>query len=185
MKKLTLIFLSLLVIVGLSGCAATKTPDEVVTSGLDGVEKLDTDALEKYFDEPLFTDIMDDETINENTHLFTEHLNYETLGSETNETNAKVKTEITNIDMEPVLLEFFQRAFAFAFDDISEEEFQAKQEEILIDIMERDDVETITSTIDIELENIDDQWTIIVNDELKNALFGNIYRFQDSMEDTD
>lgn len=169
-----------------------ETPEKAVTNALNAVKNFDKDTAQKYFDyNELFSNNSEtDELIGEeHARLVFGKLSFKVLSSSKEGDTATVKTEITNIDMADVMVEYFRQAMALALENAfigdntwSEEETNSQMEQILIDLLKRDDNKTKTSTVDIKLSKHDDNWKIDINEELRDAVFGGIISMTKDME---
>lgn len=105
---------------------------------------------------------------------------------EADENTIVVKTEITTIDMAAVFQEFMQEAMKMAFDgafsgtSLSEEEYNAKIEAKLFEILKREDIKTVTNTVDVKYVKTDGKWDVQTDDKLLDAIFGGLITFTNS-----
>ena len=105
---------------------------------------------------------------------------------EADENTIVVKTEITTIDMGLVFQEWMQESIKMAFDgafsgeSLSEDEYNKKVEEQLLEILKKEDRQTVTNTVDIKYVKTDNKWNIQVDDKLTDALLGGLISFMDS-----
>ena len=177
MKKTSILFIIIMMVLGLTACGTTESPETAVKNGLTAVKKNDIETIQKYFNEDIVFDGVDDELASQEIQALFENMDFEILSSE----GETVKTSITNIDMLPVMVKTFEKAVELAFSGISEEEIAEQSEKIVQDILNEDDLEKVTNTVDIKLEEIEGQWKIILNDELMNAMFGNFQAILDDL----
>lgn len=66
----------------------------------------------------------------------------------------------------------------------SEEEMDKEMEQILVDLLSKEDNKTTTSTIDIKLTKNQDGWKIDANDEFQNAITGGLFNTAKNMENS-
>src|SRR5699024_587250 len=171
-----------------------ETPEEAVENALTAIKELDIETAEKYFDyddlieeyedEDMEIDILESE---EDIKPVFANLEFEILSSEVGEDTAIVETEITNINMETIMDEYIEQSFSLAMENIFEEDENLEEEikEIFIELIERNDNELVTSTVDINLRRIEDSWEIDMDDELADAITGGLISIVDSLEDWD
>lgn len=173
MKKKILLGVALLLMVTLTACATTETPEQAVNNALKGFKEADSEKIEEYFGELNgFVDPATGET-DEATRLILEHLEYETLSSEENGKEAVVETEIKNVDMLPIMEEYFEQVVELEFDeDATEEEMGDKFQALVIELLNEDDLETFTTKVDVRLEEVENEWKIHLDEGLMNALLG-------------
>jgi hypothetical protein len=101
-----------------------------------------------------------------------------------------VKTEITAIDMKPVMGEFFTNAMQFAFSNaftpeeqqLSDEEMDKKMEELFIQSVSKSDLATVTNTVDIKVVEVEKTWKAAVDETFTDALFGGLMTVAEDME---
>lgn len=190
MKKIIVLFFSVLLLFAVTSCSSKETPKEVVDNGLTAIKNLDLIKMQEYFDsedifeeDDIFGDGFEDQNI-ENVELLVKNLEYEIIGSNIDDDEALVETKITNIDMSIVMKEYITQAFILAMSNIGEEEvdevaLQKEMEELFTDLLMEEDIEMITIDVDIQLNEVDGNWKIDLNEELINALFGG---FMDAVE---
>ena len=108
--------------------------------------------------------------------IFVQNISFNIISSSVDGDSAIVTTEITNINIGNIFGEFFVQAMTLAFEsafggvEYSDEEI----EQLLIDLLERPDNPTVTSTVDVNLAMGDTGWAIDVDDDFSDALFGGL-----------
>ena len=198
MKKIVLLLVTLLMLGGCSNSAAVreKTPEQAVESALNAVKNLDRETMQQYFDyEALF------ETDNEGTEsnalneeegliLLVKNLSFKTAPASIEGDQATVKTEISNIDMQAIFAEYFSQliplAFsnAFAENPASEEELDQQAEQMILDLLKKQDNEMLTSTVDIQLTKSEHDWKINMDSVLQDALLGGLKSASDALNES-
>lgn len=179
MKKLNILIITLFVILTLTACGSMETPEEAITNALNAVKNSDSKTVEKYFGEDISFTGVDEERISQEIQALLDNLEFEVLLS--NEEDAIVKTAITNIDMLPVMVKTFEQAIELSFSGVSEEELAKQSENIVKDILQEDNLETLTTNVDIQLKKENKQWKINLDEELMNAMFGNFQAILDDL----
>ncbi len=108
-----------------------------------------------------------------------ENLDYEINSTEViDENNVTVNVTVTNTDMAAVLEDFVSEVTTYALSNITEisemtdEEMQAKSFEILNECMNKEDLKTTTSDIDMHVYCEDGVWDIDAEDTVIDALLG-------------
>jgi predicted small lipoprotein YifL len=186
-KSCLIIALMLILSLSLSACGTRgELPEQAVTNALNAVKNVDKETMQKYFGaENSFWDsdsgadgLIKDE---ENLKLLFNKLTYKVISATSENDTATVKTEITNMDLAAVMAEFFQQSMSLAFSNAfggenakSEEEITKEAERILIDLMKKEDNETVTATVDIKLTKNEDGWLIDAGDEFTDAVTGGL-----------
>lgn len=191
MKKIIVLFFSVMLLFSVASCSSKETPEEVVANGLTAIKNLDLIKMQEYIDsddiaeeDDLLGDGFEDQDV-EYVELLVKNLEYEILGSSINDDEAVVETKITNIDMSIVMEEYISQAFILAMSNIGEEEvdedeLQKEMEELFIELLSDEDVEMTSIDVDITLNDVDGKWKMDLNNELINALFGG---FMDVIEE--
>ena len=118
-----------------------------------------------------------------------DRLDYKIISSEKIDYNTvNVTTEITAIDMKPVLGEFFiaemQCAFANAFANPqpTEEETNAKMEELFSASTTKPDLATVTNKVVIKVVKEDKNWKIVSDDAFVDAILGGMTAATEEIE---
>lgn len=183
---LVFVLVSLMV---LPACGPKKeTPEQAVKKALNAIRDLDTSTMEKYFP---YKDLMDSEVEElgddeEYVKLLFRHLSYKVIAGSVNGDRATVKVDITNIDLDAVMAEYFRQSLEFAFSDansgspLSEEEAEKFYEQLLVNLLKKDDPELTTSTVVIALKKNGASWTIEIDDEFRDAILGGMSTTEDT-----
>lgn len=181
MKKRLLATLLLALIVLMVGCGPKVSPEDTVKEAL---AELKNNNIEEFKNYMIDADDFDDEEIDDSLVLLVKNLKIEINGSTVDGDSATVNADITNTNFAIVMEEFLSQAMslamenAFSEEPVSEDEMEAMAEDILLEILERDDIEMVTTEADISLEKKDGVWKIEYNEELQNALFSGISDFE-------
>lgn len=194
MKKIFLILISTLLVFTLASCSSKETPKEVVEKGITAIKDLNLIQIQKYFDTDEISDendIFGQDFDVENLEIFrlmTKNLTYEIIDANTDDKVATVKAKITNFNMTIIMREFISKALILAFEQIGEAEvddeaMQEKMEDLLIELLSKEDNEMITTEVDIKLNEVEGEWKIDLNDDLVNALFGGLSSVVDEFQD--
>ena len=123
-----------------------------------------------------------EETEEMNRQMFS-RLSYELGETKVEGDTATVQAKITNMDMAKVLQAYFDELYSMAGDsdeDIGDE----KMEEVLREILSREDNETVTNEVTVKLAKKDGGWQIQTTDELANALTGGFFSLVNQMAET-
>lgn len=184
-KSLIAIILTFVMILSLTGCGETKKAETAVNNMFAAFKSLDFEEAQKYvnIDDIKTADSEDDLTGNAEMfmkNLF-DRLDYKIISSEKiDSSTVNVTTEITAIDMKPVLGEFFvaamQYAFANAFADPqpTEEEANTKMEELFAASATKPDLATVTNEVVIKVVKEDKEWKIVSDDAFVDAILGGL-----------
>jgi hypothetical protein len=194
MKKIILLFISTLLVFTLVACSSKETPKEVVEKGITAIKNLDLIQIQKYFNAEEITDendVFGQDFDVENAEIFalmTKNLTYEIISVDTSDNVATVEAKVTNINMAVIMREFFTQALILAFEqigetEVDEEEMQKQMEDLLIELLSKEDNEMITTDVDIKLNEVDGEWKIDLNEELVNALFGGLSSVVDEIQE--
>ncbi len=195
MKKLG-IFLLVLMLSFNVACSKGETAEQATANALSAIKTLDKESLSKYMDYNDLVESNEDgnvekaEEADEQLKKIFENLDYKIVATDEKENEAVVKAEITNVDMEKVMGEVIKSAFAEAFSQAftSSEEQQSDNEseqvinEYFSQAIEENKDSKVVNTVDIKLTKVDGQWKINMNDELQNALMGNMLRIANQLK---
>ena len=199
MKKLTALFLALAIVFSLAACGndsqKRKSAKRIAEDALEAVQSADPETISTYWGADTFEDLednADNEFSAEAAEKILSGMTYKIVSSEENvaDGTATVTAEITNIDMTVVLQEFLGKAFEIAFSEAflpedqqtPEDELNEKFTQMLADAMSDNSNNTVTTTVDIPLKLVNDEWTVEATDEVVNAMLGGINSFTDAME---
>lgn len=161
--------LMLIAILLLAGCKE-ETPEQAVINALQAIKKLDEKAITKYFGKVV--DIPDDDITEygEYVELVVQNLDFKVLSSSKDGDTAIVKTEITNIDMIAVLDEYLDHVMISVFSGQDESEDEMVQ--LFVDLVSKEDNNTVTSIVDIHLEKKGRSWILIGDEYFEDAILG-------------
>ena len=81
---------------------------------------------------------------------------------------------------------YLSKAFSYAFlpegQQPTDEEMDAMYLADLTSLLSQDNNPTVTNTVDIKLNLVDDEWQIVPSDEAIDAMLGGISSFTDALE---
>ncbi|MFW6029282.1 MAG: DUF5105 domain-containing protein [Halanaerobiales bacterium] len=181
MKKHLIATVLVAVLILMVGCSPEVSPEDTVREALEELKNNNIEEFKKYI---LDSDDFDDEEIDDSLKLLVKNLEIEINGSSIDGDSATVNANITNTNFTIVMEEFLTKAMslamenAFSEEPISEDEMEAMAEEMLFEILERNDIETVTTEADISLEKENGDWKIEYDEEIQNALFFGISDFE-------
>jgi hypothetical protein len=187
MKKMIPILLVLVML--FTGCGSTKpTAEDAVDEAMEAVKTMDSQTMAARFDKaPLELEEMDmdDETLS----LLMQDLTYQVISCEENGNNATATLEITNLDMEQVMEAYLAAALQDVFenlaseiDSLTEEELDARYEKILHDTLASGEIETVTSTVEVNMTYTEDGgWVMQTSNEFTDAILGGLKTYADTL----
>ncbi|MBQ2940709.1 MAG: hypothetical protein IJD97_00590 [Clostridia bacterium] len=181
MKRLMAVLLAGIMLFAFIGCSPAKKAENAVASLLDGLKAMDFEKVAEY----VTGGVNEDSLFDSETELFVgsllENMEYEITGSEVvDENTVNVSVSITNIDMKPVLGEFFVAALQYAFSTMNaepaptEEETNAKMAEILAECINKEDLAMITIEDTVSVVNVEGEWSVEMDGEFTNAILGGL-----------
>ena len=192
MRRWISALLIIILVIGMTGCSG-ETPEQAVTNAIEAIKKMDQEELSRYieYDDLVNTDDSTEltEQEEEQAKSIFKNLEYEIKTSDEDGDTAVVNANITNIDMGVVFsemfMEMFSRAFedAFSSDPMTEEETDEMMLNLMAELMEKHRDTTVTNNVSIKLNKVDNQWKIEMDDELQNALMGNLFNVVESMNE--
>ena len=184
-KSLIVIILTFILILSLTGCGEIKKAETTVNNMFTAFKALDFEEAQKYvnLDDIKTNESEDDLTGNEEMfmkNLF-DRLDYRIISSEKIDSNTiNVTTEVTAIDMKPVLGEFFVEVMKYAFSNAfanpqpTEEETNAKMEELFAASATKPDLATVTNEVVIKVVKSDKAWKVVCDDAFVDAILGGL-----------
>jgi len=189
LKKLTVIVLLLMLVMGCS--AGGEAPEAAVEKALKAVKSLDEETMNQYFSQwdgfvgsnaeaPALKDV-------EALKQIFGSIEYKIVSASTDGDKAVVTTEITALDLKPIFGEFLQQSIAlsmsqaFAKDNpMSDEELEKQINQMLIDLLKKEDNAKVTSTVELSLAKHENSWKIQPNEAFGNAVFGGLKEMTDA-----
>lgn len=157
-----------------------KSPQKAVEGMLNCLKNGDFENINKYvnYDEILQNvSTSEDKTLSQDIQiLLFDKLSWRVLNTTQNADTTTVEVEITNKNFKTILSNYIQEVLKVAF---SGEVFtEEEQNNKLLDQLKREDVDTVSSTVTVQVNKQDDEWKVVVNEELINALLPG---FQETM----
>lgn len=186
MKKIIATLLMMVLMVSLTACGGGESAEKATINTIEAVKTYNKDALSKYLD---YNDLVDVNESGSDTaeeegadyikNIF-KNIDYKITSSKENGDTAVVSAEITNIDMSNVFSLYIQEAMsiamsqAFSEEAQSEEDMEEQMNQLLVNLIEENKTTTVTNNVDINLTKVDKQWKVEVDENLQNALMGNL-----------
>lgn len=169
--------------------------EQTVKDMLDAFKKLDFKTAEKYVNlddikvsDGESTTVADADTI---FNAMFDKLDYKIVSTEKEGADtAYVVTEITAVDIQPVVNEYLKNMLQFAlenaFDEkkISDEENTAKMNELFKEAAEKEGKGTVTKTVKIKVKKDGKNWKVIPDDDFSEAVTGGIVNAIKNMPDS-
>lgn len=183
MKRILSCLLILVLVLSFTSCSKTNKAETAVNDMLASFKALDYEEAHKHISEGNVKDFAPayDLTGKDATmfmdNLFDE-LEYKIVSSEKTDANTvNVKTEITAVEMLPVLAQFFLALIEESAKDPEswqKEEFvYSEMDKLLENAASQSDLTTVTNTVTIKVSKIDGKWKIVPDPLFVDALFGN------------
>lgn len=208
MKRTCLaLLLGLSLLLGLAACGARTSAQETTEKGLEALRDWNVLALPQYWntdglsleDLESFGQVSQDleslglslEDVAGLAGPMTRHLSWQVISAQEDAAagTATVTVELTNLDMAPILGQFLQTALGDALGSafLSQDQ-QPTQEELLqqylqtlTDLLNQEDLDTKTTTVDVSLTLVDGQWKITLDEALLDALSGGLLSLGDAL----
>lgn len=194
-RSLLALFLALLLGLSLTACGGRDSAQDVTEAAIQAFQALDSESLQQYWGASL-TDgdlgLAEEDAIRFLAPL-TENLTYQVISAEEQEADgtAVVTVAFTNIDMGPVMSSFLSAALedALSYASLPEEEQPTEEAlsdrytEMLIEAASQDGLATKTTTVEIPLTLVEDQWTIDPNDSVLDAMLGGLLSAAESLDE--
>lgn len=192
MKKLASLFVASIMVLTFAACGNSgPKPEEAVTAGLDAFKNMDTAAMAVYFEDaedlPTADEISAEEK--EQYDLLMKHLTYTIKESKVDKDTATVTVDITNLDMNEVMTQYMGKVMEMAIaeqakapeEQMNEDQITEAVTKLLYDVMGAADAPVKTRTVDITLHKVDKAWKMVADDELGNALTGDLLTIADQL----
>ncbi len=194
-KRLTALFLVLILAFTMTGCREVEKAENSVNNMFKAFKALDFEEAKKYIDVTGIVPSQPKEGLTDDTTMFMENLfdrlDYKIISSEKIDSkNVHVKTEITAVDMKSLLIEYFPDtveymfSVAFAYPQPTEEEIDAKLEEMFIDKISETELSTVTTEVIIQVYKDGGDWKIQPDDDFVDAVFGKLQAAIEELEKT-
>jgi putative cell wall-binding protein len=170
-----------------------ETPAEAVSKALEAIKVLNEEEANKYFSYEEFVNYNNSAGtgVNEEQYaaLLFNKLSYKILSSSVSGETAKARVEITTTDMGAVFQEYMEQTIQLAIENalkpedqqLSEEELGKQAEQILIGILQKNDNQLITTTVDISLTKNNNSWKITMDKDLADALLGGLIKWIENL----
>lgn len=169
MKRLP-ILLILILLTGtiLFACTGSKTAEgeKTVESALIAIKNADINEMRKYIDEESLDTFGINNDSDDISRLYLREIEYKILSSREDETNVLVTVEITALDMNSVITDFYKEVFANAAD--SDEEYSR----IFKQVIENGNYDKVTNKVDVMVYNTSGGWRIKLDEDFMKALMG-------------
>lgn len=192
-KKIAALLLILTIAFSLAGCGEIQKAETTINQTFKALKELDFETASNYIN---VDEMMEsDDSTDIDSDVFSQNLfgklEYKIISSEKIDNNTvTVKTEITAVDMKPVLTEYIQKALQYAFANAfadpqpSEEETNKKMEEIFIECISKEELVMVKTEVDIKVIKTDKKWKIESSDELFNALLGGLLKVAEELSNS-
>lgn len=208
MKRTCLaLLLGLSLLLGLAACGARTSAQETTEKGLEALRDWNVLALPQYWntdglsleDLESFGQVSQDleslglslEDVAGLAGPMTRHLSWQVISAQEDAAagTATVTVALTNLDMAPILGQFLQTALGDALGSafLSQDQ-QPTQEELLqqylqtlTDLLNQENLDTKTTTVDVSLTLVDGQWKITLDEALLDALTGGLLSLGDAL----
>ena len=195
-RKILALLLGLSLLFTLAACGTARPSAQSVTeSAIQAIQAADITSLQQNWggDLPNGDALGLDEQDATLLEALTKNLTYKVVSAEEKEADgtAVVSVEFTNTDMAPVMEDFIQSvlgdAFQYAFlpeeQQPSDEELTEQYLQTFTDLLEEEDLATKTTTVEIPLTLVDDQWQLTPDEAIVDAMFGGMLTVADSMDE--
>ena len=194
-RSLLALLLALLLGLSLTACGGRDSAQDVTEAAIQAFQALDSESLQQYWGASLTDgDLgLDEEDAIRFLAPLTENLTYQVISAEEQEADgtAVVTVAFTNIDMGPVMSSFLSAALedALSYASLPEEEQPTEEAlsdrytEMLIEAASQDGLATKTTTVEVPLTLVEDQWTIDPNDSVLDAMLGGLLSAAESLDE--
>ncbi|WP_066506172.1 DUF4878 domain-containing protein [Abyssisolibacter fermentans] len=197
MKKIKLLSVLCILCLILCSCGESdsNSPKGTVNAFFECVQNGNYDKLAEYVvnaEEYGIGQVADEDEDKEKTEIIIKAMSkikFEIKDEEINDDNAVVKVNLDIPNIGNVMLEVMQEAMVAAFSQAADDTSEKSQEEITADIEKsmieklQGDIETISKDLEVKLVQKDGKWLIEADNDIANAVAGNMLEaFQGMMD---
>lgn len=184
-KIMAAVLSALVLTVGLSACGSAKSPEAAVEGVFDALKEQNLIKAAQYVDLTGMEDLISDKSKVEDAQAFLKEigkkLDYEIVSCEqVDENTARVKTNITSIDMAQVMKEYISQGMQYSLSSVlgsskpTEEENKEYMEKLFMQCLAKEGIGTVTNEVDITVEKADGKWKVNADDTFNDAVLGGI-----------
>lgn len=199
MKRMTSVFLAILLAFGVSGCGAAEAkPEDTVNSFLVAAQSLDFEKMATYMSAADTDALSELHSADETEQYFMDYLKdaaakmtYTIQSSEMNGDAAAVTVDFKYIDSTPVLTavigEVFTKAFASVFSgtELTDEQMNAMFAEALAGQQRTMEDAYVESTVTIDCAKVDGVWVIdSLDDDFANVIMANFVKASEEISNS-
>ena len=186
MKKcVSLVLVLILLLAG--GGTPQPAAEDAVKEAFEAVKAMDQQTIQARFTEDPLGDGQSEDVA---AQQLVEHLSCQIVSCEQTADTAVATLQITNLDMQQVMDAYITAALEDLFtnlgagiDEMSEEELDARYEQILQDILTGGEIDTVTSEVEINLTYTEEGgWVIETTDPLTDAMMGGLLSYVDQLD---
>lgn len=178
--KIVLGVIIAIVVIGVIVLAVTKLsekkPSDAIVSFVENLKNGELETAKSYTSDDTFSAFGFD-TENDDLEMmkyYFKHLNVNVMEVTKSKTEAVVKVEISNKNLKTILQNYIQKAFELAMSSIGSSEKKDGMEAELLEYFksqfESEEIDTVTTTVDIVLNKVDKEWKVVVTEELRDAI---------------
>lgn len=195
-RRFLALLMGLGLLVALAACGTSRPSAQSVTeAAIQAAQAADLASLQQCWG----GEMLDEETFGlkgEDAELLTaltKNLTYKVVSAEEDESagTAVVSVEFTNTDMAPVMGDLVQSligdAFQYAFlpedQQPTDEELSEQYMQKFTELLNAEDLTTKTTSVEIPLTLVEDQWQITPDEAIVDAMFGGLLTVADSMDE--
>lgn len=173
----------------LTGCSDAKknSPKGVVKRELNLIKNLDEETLRSFSSYGIFSSGDDlSEEMNQSTaeaiKLFFQNFSYKIQSTDVTDDQAVVAVSITNVDAQALANDLCRAIIADSLDHSSQAEDSSFTfySDLLKNLLTQNTYELKTTSLEIQLEKVDDIWTIVNSSDLEDGLVSGLISYMQS-----
>ena len=190
LRRLGILIVVAILTYTMTGCGEVRKAENSVNNMFKAFQNLDFEVSKEYID---LEEVEEQDDINAKAimeNLFQE-LEYQIISSEKiDKDTVNVKVKITAVDMKPIFRDFFVDYIAHAFsyalsgDEMTEEEQEAKMQEILLQSIKDRGSQTVTNEVVLEVNRQGKVWKVESSDTFVNALLGDFEKVVEEIQNS-
>lgn len=164
-----------LIVFGVSKISS-KNPVDSIKSFVETLKNGDFDTAKTYASDETFNAFgFDTETDDlEMMKCYFKNLDVKVVDITKAKNEAVVKVEISNKNLKMILQNYIQKAFELAMSSINSTEANEGMETELLEYFksqfDSEEIDTVTTTVDIVLNKVDKEWKVVITEELRDAI---------------
>lgn len=153
-----------------------KKPSDAVVSFVENLQNGELEVAKSYTSDNTFSAFGFD-TENDDLEMikyYFKYLDVNVVDITKSKSEAIVRVELNNKNLKTILQKYIQKALELAMSSLGSSEKKDGMEAELLEYFkskfESEEIDTVTTTVDIVLNKVDKEWKVVVTEELRDAI---------------